>query len=317
MLPNHCPLFTELCWVPDMPAAGLTSPHAAILMMLQGNACFAESHAVAQPVLTACGTFLRLSDPIPVPHRLTFPAFLYVFLTKTRLKPPSPCEGVSNVPWETDATAAAGLSIAMAWRRRKPTAVSLLLTTLWKIKSEASNLDWSESQAEIVSSRWAALGRMGAIGGWTTIWQHFHRQSWTTSSCFHLFLHVDTCTYKQWGHWVGSDPKPGLWALSEDQWLIQSHVLLSAVCYLQLLLLTPKQAGVRNGWSQQRLHHLSAPHLLCTESRGAEEMKISPQTFTQVLKAPWEAFRCFLPGLTHSNEAIPLHSMQMHRLVES
>lgn len=231
MLPNHCPLFTELCWVPDMPAAGLTSPHAAILMMLQGNACFAESHAVAQPVLTACGTFLRLSDPIPVPHRLTFPAFLYVFLTKTRLKPPSPCEGVSNVPWETDATAAAGLSIAMAWRRRKPTAVSLLLTTLWKIKSEASSLDWSESQAEIVSSRWAALGRMGAIGGWTTIWQHFHRQSWTTSSCFHLFLHVDTCTYKQWGHWVGSDPKPGLWALSEDQRLIQSHVLLSAVCY--------------------------------------------------------------------------------------
>lgn len=49
-------------------------------------------------------------------------------------------------------------------------------------------------------------------------------------------------------------------------------------------------------------------------SRGDENLTSNIYTG---FESAWEAFRCFLPGLTHSTEAIPLHSMQMHRLMES
>lgn len=97
-----------------------------------------------------------------------------------------------------------------------------------------------------------------------------------------------------------------LHSLSRGGWLIQGHLFfLPALRHplppLQQLCLTPKTAGL-NHWDKlllQRLHLLSALHLLCTGRRGQRGRNVL-QTFTCVLKAPEEVSGPFLPGLTDS-----------------
>lgn len=102
--------------------------------------------------------------------------------------------------------------------------------------------------------------------------------------------------------------------ISTGGWLIQGHpfflpALRHPMSPLQLLLLMPKTAGVKH-WVKlflQRLHLLSALHLLCTGRRAQRRRKPLVQTFTCILKAPEEVSGPFLPELTHSTHKAILY----------
>lgn len=98
-----------------------------------------------------------------------------------------------------------------------------------------------------------------------------------------------------------------LHSLSRGGWLIQGHLFFlpawrHPMSPLQLLLLMSKTAGLKH-WVKlflQRLHLLSALHLLCTGRRGQGGRKPLLQTLTRILKAPEEVSGLSLPELTHS-----------------